>query len=1054
MTGASRAVLYLLIWIASLGCCTGEELEAGFRDPPDSAKPWCYWWWLDSNVSKEGITADLEAMKKQGIAGALVFDAGKGGPNAPDGPPFMSPKWREHLLFTLQEAERLGLEVSLNLCSGWNAGGPWVKPEQAAKTFVLSETVVEGGRRIELQLPTPAPIKNNFYRDAAIVAFPVPAEAASGVSTLTASSSYPKYPTALARDANPDTRWISNGDKPGQGPTPQKPEFLTWTFPVPYPAASLTIVPYSDCGPKDCELQWSDDGKIFQTICSFTVEERKRKTVTFDERTAKFFRLVLKSSYPFRGQPCWNVKITEVALLRKGQKPRSRVAHCKSEEMVDLTSKVDKSGKLVWDAPAGSWRIMRMGYTLVGRGVVHCTSPNGGGLEIDPLSRDAMDMHFAATAGACLADMKAFMGKTLTYTHIDSWELGVPTWTPGFRSEFERRRGYDPLRYLPALGGKVVDSKEITDRFLHDCRRTAADCIAENYYGRLSELSREHGMGIHPESGGPFFTHWIDALQCLGKSDVPMGEYWSRRTEPTGSIWYRNQFKVCATVRQAASAAHIYGKKFVQAEAYTTMGPNWEKDPYMLKDIGDLAFCAGLTRNMLCFYVHQPYLDIKPGNQWEAAGTHFDRNITWFPLSHAWLKYLARCQFLLQQGLFVADVCYYYGEKIPAFVPGRDHMKPALPWGYDCDTINTEALMTRVAARDGRLVLPDGMSYRALVLPEDESMSLWVLEKIAELAKAGVPVVGTRPARTPGLKDYPECDEKLKQRAAKLQLVSDRTLQETLTGMGVLPDFESGDVPLHYIHRRSGDADIYFVCNQQSQPVTAQCSFRVVGKQPEIWDAVTGEIRDAAAFTIANGRCTLPLRFAERGSLFVVFRRPAGSAEGTGTANFAELARVGELTGPWTVAFDPEWGGPASVVFERLDDWTRRPEPGVKYYSGKAIYRKTFDLPTGAVGKRLHLDLNRVRNIARVRLNSLDLGVVWTAPWQVDITKAAKPTGNRLEIDVINLWPNRLIADAKLPPGERLTKTNVGKFNNPKHQKLFASGLLGPVTLQTTRAVE
>jgi len=1044
--------------------CEGRDLEAGFHDPPDSAKPWCYWWWLDSNMSKEGITADLEAMKEQGIAGALVFDAGVGGPNAPDGPPFMSPEWREHLLFTLQEAERLGIEISLNLCSGWNAGGPWVKPEQAAKTFVLSEAIVEGGRSVALQLPMPAPIKHNFYRDAAVLAFPTSNQAANEVSTLTASSSYPKYPTALARDADPDTRWISNGDKPGQGPTPQKPEFLTWTFPGPYPAASLTILPYSDCGPKDCEFQCSDDGKTFQTISTFTVEERKQKTVTFDERMAKHFRLVLKSSYPFRGQDCWNVQISEVALLKKGQKPASPVAHVKSEDAADLTSKVDDSGKLEWDAPEGTWRIMRMGYTLVGRGVVHCTSPNGGGLEIDPLSQEAMDMHFAATTGACLADMKAYMGKTLTYTHIDSWELGVPNWTPEFRSEFKRRCGYDLLPYLPALAGKVVDSRAITARFLHDCRRTVADCIAENYYGRLSELSREQGMGIHPESGGPFFTHWIDALQCLGKSDVPMGEYWSRRTEPTGSIWYRNQFSRCDTVRQAASAAHIYGRRFVQAEAYTTMGPNWEKDPYMLKDIGDLAFCAGLTRNMLCFYVHQPYLDIKPGNQWEAAGTHFDRNITWFPLSHAWLKYLARCQFLLQQGLFVADVCYYYGENIPAFVPGREHMKPALPRGYDCDTINTEVLLTRISAKDGRLVLPDGMSYRLLVLPQGDSMSPQVLEKIAELAKGSVTIVGAKPTRTPGLKDYPRCDERLKQRAARLKLVSDKTLQETLAGMGICPDFESGAVPLHYIHRRSVDADIYFVCNQQSKPVTAECSFRIAGKQPEIWDAMTGEMRDAAAFTIADGRCTLPLEFAARGSLFAVFRRPVESLKGPGSSNFATLKQVGELTGPWTVAFGPEWGGPKSVVFEKLEDWTERPEPGIKHYSGRATYRKVFSVPSSVFSKassedtdhrspitdhpRLYLNLNRVRNVAQVRLNGRALGVVWTAPWRVNITKAVKPVGNKLEIDVINLWPNRLIGDARLPADKRFTKTNVGKFNNPKHQKLFPSGLLGPVAIQ------
>jgi len=1045
-----KKVLFIIVLlIGCMGSVSGAEnkLARGFNNPPDSAKPWAYWWWLDSNVSKAGITADLEAMKQQGIGGALVFDAGVGGPLAADGPRFMSPEWLDHFEFTVKEADRLGLELSINLCSGWNAGGPWVKPEHGAKKFVWSETVVQGGEKTEIQLPAPVGIKNNYYRDDAVLAFKISAQAGVATSKLTASSSYPKYPPELALDHNPETRWISNGDKPGQGPTSKAPEFLNWEFVAPFPAASLVVTPYPDCGPRDCELQWSNDGKAFHTICRFVVEERKDKTVTFDETRAKFFRLMITASYAYQGKDSWNVQISEIALLKKGQKPVSRTAHYKSDDAVDLTSKVDAAGKLVWDAPGGSWKIMRCGYTLLGSGI-KCVSPGANGLEIDPLSEEAMNLHFDATAEKCVAEIGSLAGKTLKYTHIDSWELGVPNWTKGFRSEFKRRRGYDPLPYLPVLAKKIVDSSEVSERFLWDYRRTVGDCIAENYYGRLSELSRKHGMGIHPESGGPFFSHWIDALQCLGKSDIPMGEFWARRTEPSGRCWYRDQFKRCDTVKQAASAAHIYGKKYVQAEAYTTMGPNWEKDPYMLKDIGDLAFCAGLTRNMLCFYVHQPYLDIKPGNQWPAAGTHFDRNITWWPQSHAWLKYLAGCQFMLQQGLFVADVCYYYGEDVPNFVPARTHMKPPLPVGYDCDTINTDVLLNRLSAKDGRIMLPDGVSYSLLVLPNTAAMSLPVLKKVSELAKAGVSIVGTKPVRTPGLRNYPACDEEVKKLANKLKLVSGKSIQETLAGMGVHPDFMSKGAPLHFIHRSCDDADIYFVCNQQNNSVSSECTFRVAGRQPEIWDAVTGKIRDAVEFEIADGRTTVPLEFAPRGSLFVVFRKHARSAKGRGTGNFLELKQVGEIGGPWTLKFDPDWGGPASVEFEKLEDWTKRAEDGIKYYSGKATYYKTFDLPEASrrAGRQLYLDLKRVRNVAQISLNGKDLGVVWTAPWRVDITDAVKAKGNKLEIDVVNLWPNRLIGDAGLPKEKRLTVTNVQKFYRGKHKPL-SSGLLGPVTL-------
>jgi len=357
--------------------------------------------------------------------------------------------------------------------------------------------------------------------------------------------------------------------------------------------------------------------------------------------------------------------------------------------------------------------------------------------------------------------------------------------------------------------------------------------------------------------------------------------------------------------------------------------------------------------------------------------------------------------------------------------------------------------LMRVRAEDGRIVLPDGMSYRMLVLPETDAMTIPVLKKVAELVKVGVTVVGSRPTRTPGLKGYPESDEQIKKLASKLKLVTSDNLQDTLNGLGIAADFKSSDASLHYIHRRTDDADVYFISNQQSKPVSAQCTFRVSGKQPEIWDVVTGEVRDASAFKIAGGHCTLPLEFAERGSLFVVFRKPVKTIKGTAIANFAKQTQVGELTGPWTVKFDPKWGGPESVVFEKLVDWTKRPEPGIKYYSGKATYYKTFDLPGTAQGveKRLYLDLKRVRNVAHVRLNGKDLGVVWTAPWQVDITQAVKPTGNKLEIDVVNLWPNRLIGDAALPPEKRLTKTNVTKFK--KDMTPLPSGLMGPVQLVT-----
>ncbi len=958
-----RAVVGLVLLLGLLKAAVlpaADDLAGGFVNPPGAAKPWAYWWWLDSFATKEGITRDLEEMKRQGIAGVLLFDAGEGGPHAPDGPVFMSPAWRELFKHAIREADRLGIEVGVNLCSGWNAGGTWVTPEHAAKDLVWSAAPVQGPGPIDKVLPMPA-ARENYYRDAAVIAFP------------------------------------ARGPLPG-APAPWK--------------------------------HW-------------------------DLKAARTF---------LNGLP-------DTLHEENPQAPGER--DCESRQVIDLSRHVDASGRLAWNAPAGAWTVLRLGYTLLGA-KTKCVSPGAIGYEIDFFSRKAMDLHFAETGEKMIADAGPLAGKTLKYVHDDSYEVAgpdglQPTWTPELRAEFQRRRGYDPLPYLPVLAKRIVDSREVSNRFLWDYRRTIGDLFADHHYRRMRELAQRHGLGTHPESGGPFWLH-IDGLECEGINDVPMGEFWKRVPEPDGAVPLANWYPICDTVRQAASAAHIYGKRLCQAEAFTSMGPNWEEDLFDLKDIGDRAFCAGLTRNVLCFYVHQGRLDVKPGYQWEAAGTHFDRNVTWWDQSHGWLKYLARCQQMLQQGLFAADLCYFYGEDVPNYVPAKTHMRPPLPKGYDCDTTNADVLLHRMSVKAGRLVLPDGMSYRLLVLPERTTMSPHVLRKIKELVEAGATAVGPKPERAPGLTGYPQCDAEVKRLADALwgevdgrktkersvgqgRIVWGKTLREILAADGVPPDFEYRGTPkdanLDFIHRTCDAAEIYFVSNQQNRPETAECSFRVAGKHPELWDAVTGERWDATDFRQEGGRTTVPLEFAPRQAWFVVFRRAAGSqGRATSKRNFPTLATVQELAGPWTVRFDPKWGGPESVVFEKLEDWTRRPEPGIKFYSGKATYEKTFDLPEALrqPGKRIYLDLGKVKNVAAVRLNGKALGAVWTAPWHVEITAAVQPAGNKLRIDAVNLWPNRLIGDAALPPEKRLAVTNVAKFK--KDSPLMESGLLGPVTLR------
>lgn len=964
------AVLFCLAVPTAARATDIARLRLAFRQPPDSAKPWAYWWWLDSAASREGITADLEAMKHQGIAAVLLFDAGEGGPDAPKGPVFMSQPWRELFRHALREADRLGLEVGVNLCSGWNAGGAWVTPELAAKKLVWSETVVEGpGKKSWLQ-PLP-PAATNFYRDIAVLALPLRGTRTNQIPNLE----------------------LKAGRQYAEGPS--------------------------------CN-------QLAETLASDAT-----------------------SAVPSDGA-------------------------CRLDEVQVLTERLGPDGRLTWQVPAGPWLVLRFGYTLLGSRT-KCASPGAEGYEIDFFSRAAFDHHFAHTAAPLLEDARQTGAKSLKYFHVDSYESGNPSWSPRFAEEFRARRGYDLLKWMPALAGRVLESREAAHRFLWDIRRTIADLYAANYYGRLAELSHQAGLAIHPESSGPFWHH-IDALQCAGGNDIPMTEFWKRKDEAKEWVWYlTGQEAFCDLVKQAASAAHIYGRPTCQAEAFTSMGPNWEEDPFALKDIGDRAFCAGLTRNVLCFYVHQPDLKAFPGFEWEAAGTHFDSHVTWWHLGGAWLQYLARCQFLLRQGRFVADFCYFYGEDVPNFVPARSHSTPPLPAGFDCDTINAEVLLHRLAVKDGRLTLPDGMSYRYLVLPHRKTvaMSPPILRQLQQLAAQGATVIGPAPQRAPGLSDWPQCDAEIRALALELWGENPGPAGEKKAGQGrviwgrtpaavtradhLAPDVEFRDLvpadspprfddvatPLDWIHRRDGDTDIFFVANIANRPAAARLAFRAAGHPPELWDAVTGTMRALPEFTVEDGRTLVPLKFEPRQSLFVLFH-PLANADGPSTqrVNFPELETVAQLDGPWQVAFDPSWGGPENITFDQLADWTTRSEPGIRYYSGAATYRKTFDLPalTSRRPAALFLDLGKVKNLARVRCNGIDRGIIWTPPWRVDLASSAKPGANHLEIEVVNLWPNRLLGDAQAPPEQRRTKTNVRKFAQPG-LPLLESGLLGPVKL-------
>jgi hypothetical protein len=949
-------------------------LEKYFLVPPDSAKPWTYWWWLDGAVGKEGLTKDLEEMKEKGIAGALIFDAGSGGLDSPKGPAFMSDEWRGYFRHAVREAARLGIEIGVNLCSGWNAGGTWVEREDAIKAFVWSETHVEG-------------------------------------------------PVSFSGDLK-------------QPQLPHKERHYLYV----------------------------------------------KNDYAYVDEPQDWYRDISVMACPSGANGIWDLK-----------------------NAVNLSASITE-GKLHWNVPDGKWTILRLGYRMTqARTKVSSseyTSSERLAWEIDPLSARAMDRHFAHTAALLIQDAGSFAGPTLKYLHIDSWEIDQPTWTDNFAEEFRTRRGYDPNPYLPALTDRKVSNDELTARFLWDYRRTLADLVAVNYYGRLSTLAHNHGLGTHCEAAGPDFAQYIDGLECLGTDDIPMAEFWSCRflgrndtpdpEEPgvpapffQSSVWRRVSFDVAfGCVRQAVSCAHTYGKALSQAESYTNFNDDWSEDPAFLKPYGDRAFCLGVTRQVLNFFVHQSELNKKPGYQWEHIGTHFDRNITWWNKSHAWLTYLARCQYMLRQGLFAADVLYFCGETIPNFT--LIDRKPVS--GFDFDVINAQALLSRAETKDGRVTLPDGMSYAYLVIPEGIGMAMTmpVLQKIASLVEGGATLVGLAPKHTPGLKDFPACDAELKKLADALwgvertasgtrkvgkgRVIWGTELEDVIKADGLAAACEirgvSPDAKVDWIHRRLENADIFFVASGSEKQIEFEAAFRIEGKAPELWDPVTGNVRELPDFYTDVHHIIVPMRLEAYQSFFVVFRKVTADKQGTQQKNFPDYEEVTSLGGPWQIAFDPDWGGPAEVTFDELEDWSKRPEDGIRHYSGTATYRMKFDL-VGKTSGKLYLDLGTVKNIAQVRLNGKELGVVWTDPWRVAIGGAVRERENELEIEVVNLWPNRLIGDGKLPKDQRRTVTNVRTYDatlpkdfvdwgcpvcderqkTGKRPELLPSGLLGPVRI-------
>ena len=1040
---------------------------------------------MNGNVTKEGITADLEAMKKVGIGGAQMFTVDQGIPAGKAG--YMSLEWRKMTAFAIEEANRLGIELCIHNCAGWSSsGGPWITPEDAMQVLAWSQTKVSGPGPVAVTLDRPkAPqvyANVDYYKDIAVYAIP------EGV------------PQAQVRD-----------------------EMLGRTG----------VVRWDGLQPKVGSSQ---------------------------------------------------------------ETPGTRI--------LDITQYVT-DGKLNWNAPGGNWTILRMGHVPTGKDN-HPAPPEGDGLEVDKLSRTALDHHWAGMMAKVISDVGPLAGKSLNNALIDSYEVGSQNWTPKFREEFMRLRGYDPMPYLPTIAGFTVGSTDVSERFLWDLRKTIADLYAENYFGYFGELCHKNGLKFSTE---PYGNGGFDSIQAGSKADIPMGEFWLGG----GAM---------DSTKLASSVGHVYGRNVIGAESFTAddIRGRFLEEPYMMKTVGDLAWCNGINRYIFHRYAMQPWTKFQPGMTMGPWGTHLERTQTWWGEAATWLRYVARSQFLLQSGKFVADAVVFDGENSPLNLPYSTGSDRVVPTGYDYDGCDTHALMS-MTVKNGRIVLPSGMSYSMLVLPKSDFMTAEVAKKILDLAKAGAHIVGSAPTHSPSLTGWPNSEQQLRRTAAMIwgggsakPLVDGSvTAAQMLQSLRIAPDLEyksrSGGSRLAYIHRSIGNTEAYFVSNQRYQNTEADITFRVSGRVPQLWHPETGAIEPIPVYNVSGGRTTIPMHFSAAESVFVVFRgrndrehltafeRPTPKAEkapapkiaivsaryetadgqgvdvtdkvrdllkqgesevaatnsnfgdpavnvvkhlvveytvdgkrhksqvgenetisfgpamiaSTGPATY-DLRRLGDrryelvsweksaftangtggssvrvasdlapstvdLSSDWTVTFPPKLGAPKSAHFDKLASYTDSTEDGVKYFSGTASYRKTFTVAPdfAAPDRSVRLDLGDVKNFATVFVNGRLVATLWKPPFALDISGFVHGGQNSLEVRVTNLWVNRMIGDEQLPPDvewngmslkkwpdwllEGKPRPNTGRVTFTtwhfwqKDSPLLPSGLIGPVTVKSARRV-
>ena len=1062
------------------------ELERAFDSPPHEARPWVFWYWLGGAVAEEGITADLEAMAANGLGGAYLMPLIEPGDEPLLDPPVdtLSPEFWRLVRHAASESDRLGLHLGMHAAAGFSlAGGPWIEPELSMQQVVWSHTRVSAAapRRPVLDPPTAV---GGFYRDIALLAFPTPGGDAVELPSPTLDASSGEDVRRLADPANEEPLRMED------------PGWIRIRYDEAVTVRSLTVRPHgNNYQALRLTLEASDDGEEFRVVRRLTaprhgwMAEGIPVTYALPPTTARCFRLVFdpEGSEPgaedldwAKWKPVLKLRSLELSAASRIEgfegksgrtwriSPATPPDSCEGQaidpdRILDLGNTLAADGSLARDLPAGDWTVLRIGHTSTG--TTNYLGAAAMGLEVDKLNAGAVELQFDRWFGEARRQLGPELSRrVLKVFHTDSWECGSQNWTPGFAEEFRSRRGYALTPWLPALAGYPVESAEGSERFLHDFRETIGELLAENFFGTLRRLTREQRLLSSAESIAPVMLG--DGLRHHDFVDIPMGEFWLRsptHDKPNDLL-------------DAVSGGHLYGKRIIQAEAFTELRLQWDEHPAMLKPWADRHYALGVNRLAHHVFMHTPWVDRKPGVTLNGVGLVFQRGQTWWKAGKAWVDYPSRCQALLQQGRPVVDVAVFTGAEMPRRSLTPDRLVDVLPgivgpdtidrervrlanhgqprreeppgvtasagitdsrdWidplrGYAYDSINPDALIRLARVEDRSLVLPGGARYRVLVLPgprrmdpRGDSVPAALREKLDEWSEQGLAIV-----RTP----HTEPD---------------------FHSLGVAPDFLATEAPtgeraaaIAWTHRATEEGELYFVSNQQPAHRDLKLSLRANAGAVELWDPVTGRRTRAATFEVKEGRTELPLSLPAYGSRFIVVR-PTGNEDPSPPSrlsprNTPRLVPVQRLDGGWTARF-PQRDEPVSYP-RTIDSWTTHEEPEVRHFSGTARYERRFEWNPATASGPVFLDLGQVEQLAEVSLNGHPVGTAWTPPYRLDLGDRLRPGENELTVAVTNTWQNRLTAEAGLSPEDRRIWTN-GPLP-PADRPLAESGLLGPVVL-------